>query len=182
MAAPKTFPIKESEKEIRGLMRKSIPMVAKRLQVLLIFKRHEKEGISKRQVAEQTGVNHNSIQSWRSDYIRGGIKLLMAHEKRGYKPSVITVQQEQVLKEQLHKPDNGVAGFVELLTWFNKRFNTDVNYKTFHGFVVRKFNAKIKTARKTHIRKDQTQVEAFKKNSPLSAGRSSGRKKRISLP
>ena len=172
MSLPKTFPIKESEKEIKALMKKSIPMLAKRLHALLIFKQNEKSGVSKREVAQQTGVNHNSIQNWRSDYIKGGIRLLLSHQKRGYKPSVVTARQEQALKEQLNKSDNGITGFVELLQWFNQRFNTQVNYKTFHGFVVRKFNAKIKTARKTHIRKDPAQVEAFKKTSLKSAGKS----------
>jgi len=59
MSAPKTFIIKESEKEIRSLMKKSIPMLGKRLHALLIFKQYEKEGISKREVTEQIGVNHN---------------------------------------------------------------------------------------------------------------------------
>jgi hypothetical protein len=53
-----------------------------------------------------------------------------------------------VLHEQLHNPENGFVGFVELLDWFNKEFKTDINYKTFYGFVVRKFKAKIKVAPK----------------------------------
>ena len=56
-----------------------------------------------------------------------------------------------------------MAGFIELLDWFNKRFKTDLNYKTFHGFVVRKYKAKVKVARKSHIKKDVQAVEAFKK-------------------
>jgi len=40
-----------------------------------------------------------------------------------------------------------------------------VNYKTFHGFVVRKFDAKIKIARKVHAKKDPEAVDAFKKTS-----------------
>jgi transposase len=177
MASPKTFTIKESEKEIRLLMGKSAPMLVKRLHALLIFKQQEKEGISKREVAIKTGANHNSIQTWRTAYINGGIALLLNHQKVGYKPSIITAEQEEALKEHLHQPDNGTVGFVELLAWFNQRFNTKINYKTFHGFVVRKFNAKIKKARKTHIKKDVTAVEAFKKTSLHNVGKSSGKRK-----
>jgi transposase-like protein len=57
---------------------------------LLIFKRHQATGISKRLVAEQIGVNHTSVQAWRSLYIQGGIKLLTSHCNIGYKPSKIT--------------------------------------------------------------------------------------------
>ena len=171
MSAAKVFVIKESEKQIKSIMKGSIPLIAKRLHALLVFKRHQNAGISKRDVADEVGVNHNSIQTWRSLYISGGIQALTSHNKAGFKPSVITREQEKVLKEQLHKPDNGMVGFTELLAWFNRRFGTNINYKTFHGFVVRKYNAKIKTARKSHIKKDVTKVEAFKKTSRRSVSK-----------
>jgi len=169
MSAPKVFKIKESEIELKKLMKKSQPMIAKRLHALIVFKHNEDTGISKRYVAEEIGVNHNSIQTWRSLYIRGGIKMLMSHSNIGYKPSKINSEQEQAIKEVLNNPYNGIVGYIELLDWFNKTYETSINYKTFHGFVVRKFNAKIKVARKSHIKKDAQVVEAFKKTSNKSA-------------
>jgi len=62
---------------------------------------------------------------------------------------------------------------VELLDWYNKSFNSEIKYKTFHGLVVRKFNIKIKEARKIHVKKDVEAVEAFKKTSIKSATKSS---------
>jgi hypothetical protein len=38
-------------------------MVTKRVYALLIFKQNELNGISKREVAQVIGVNHNSIQT-----------------------------------------------------------------------------------------------------------------------
>jgi len=72
--------------------------------------------------------------------------------------------QEKALEEKLNNPNNDVVEFVGLLDWFNKSFNIDLHYKTFHGFVVRKFKAKIKVARKIHVKKDVEDVESFKKN------------------
>jgi transposase len=165
MSAPKIFTIKESTGELKKLCKNSIPLISKRIEALLIFKTHEATGISKRVVASLLGVDPNSIQSWRSLYIEGGIEKLMSHAKIGFKPSVITKEQEQALRGQMHKPDNGFAGFVEFLDWFDTKFGTTTNYKTFHGFVVRKFDAKIKTARKVHLKKDVVKAEEFKKNS-----------------
>ena len=71
-------------------------------------------------------------------------------------------------------------GFVELQTWFNETFQTEINYKTFHGFVVRKFDAKIKTARKSHINKDSEAVEDLKKTSIGFAKTSSPKKAKVS--
>ena len=109
-------------------------------------------------------------------YIEGGIELLMSHFNVGYKPSQINEEQEQAIKKQLNDPHNGMVGFIELLDWFNKTFQRDINYKTFHGFVVRKFKAKIKVARKTHIKKNEQAVDAFKKTSSRFVKKSSLKK------
>ena len=173
MSAPKIFKIQESEPAIKKLMKNSEPMIAKRLHALLVFKQHEDTGISKRVVADLIGVNHNSVQAWRDSYSSGGIEKLTSHDKIGFKPSVISPDQEEAIKEQMHQPDNGFVGFIELLAWFNEKFNTDINYKTFHGFVVRKFDAKVKTARKVHIKKDEAAVGTFKKTSVNNVSKSS---------
>ena len=180
MSSPKTFKIKESESDLKKLIKSSPAMIAKRIQALVVFKRNEGTGISKRIVADEIGVNHNSVQTWRSLYIEGGIELLMSHSNLGYKPSKINVEQEQAIKEKLNNSQNGMVGFIELLDWFNKTFKTNINYKTFHGFVVRKFDAKIKVARKAHIKKDIQAVEVFKKTLSRPVRKSSHKKGKTS--
>jgi transposase len=165
MSLPKTFTIKESLSELKKIQKKSNSMIGKRVHALLVFKQNELNGISKREVAQAIGVNHNSIQTWRDLYINGGIELLTKHSKKGYKPSVITLEEEQALREQMFNPENGFVGYVELLAWFNEKFEKQTNYSTFKGFVYRKFKTKIKTARKIHVKKDQVKVEDFKKTS-----------------
>lgn len=180
MSAPKIFTIKESLSELRKVQKSSNPMIAKRVHALLIFKQNELTGISKREVAQTIGVNHNSVQTWRNHYIIGGLELLVKHSNTGYKPSVITLEEEQALREQMYNPENGFVGFVELLAWFNEKFKKQTNYNTFKGYVTRKFNAKIKTARKVHIKKDPEKAAAFKKTSVKNAKTSSMKKPKIS--
>ena len=105
MSSPKTFPIKETISEIRKLMKSVNPMIAKRLQALLIFKKHESTGIAKRIVAKELGKDQNSIQTWRTMYIEGGIDKLMDHSMIGYKPSSITKEQEEAIREQMNNPE-----------------------------------------------------------------------------
>ena len=70
MSYSKVFPIKESVAEIKKLQRKSTPIISKRLSALLLFKRYEKSGISKLTASKDTVFNQNSIQKWRSLYIK----------------------------------------------------------------------------------------------------------------
>ena len=56
MSLPKIVPVKESLSELRKIQKKSIPLIANRIKVLMEFKKYEKTGISKRAVAVNTGL------------------------------------------------------------------------------------------------------------------------------
>ena len=130
MALPKLFIIKESEKEIKNLLKNSIPFIAQRLRVLLICKKNESTRISKKQLALLAGVDPNSVQRWRTLYINSGIEGLMEHQKIGFKPSVFTETEHQLLEEKLNNPENGLQGYVELKEWLEKEVGKSFNYNT----------------------------------------------------
>lgn len=165
MALPKTIVIKESIKELRSLQRKSIPLIAKRIAILIVLKKHQTTGISKRAVSELTGINHNTVLKWRNIYEKEGIDAFLHHERIGFKPSLITQEEHQKLEILLHNPENGIRGYRELLDWVQREFNKDIKYITLLKYVQRNFNTKIKVARKSHIKKDKEAVETFKKTS-----------------
>jgi transposase len=172
MSAPTKFPIKESISEIKSLLRKSSDFLAPHLRMLLECKKHETEGISKRVLAEAIGVNHNSIQTWRAIYIKGGITALLSHNKTGFKPSVFNQQDHDAIKEKLHDAEAPVIGFVELQRWIKENLDKDILYTTVVSYAKRHFNAKVKVARKSHIDKDKEAVGAFKKTSVKSVSKS----------
>jgi len=180
MSYSKIFPIKETLSEIKAFQRKTSPIISKRLSVLLAFKRHELEGISKRALSAETGFDANSIMSWRNLYIKGGIKALMEHNNKGYKPSKINSFQESDLKAILYNPENGFVGYIELLSWFNETYKMEIEYHTFRSFIIRKFKSKIKVARKYHAKKSQEAVDTFKKNLMKPARKSSKKIVKIS--
>jgi hypothetical protein len=61
MARAKILVIKETEKEIKQLLKESIPFIGQRLRVLLILKQNESTGISRREVAN-TKHKYNIVQ------------------------------------------------------------------------------------------------------------------------
>ena len=65
MALPFQITVKETIIELRNLQRKSSELIGKRLLMLIEIKKHEKTGISKRDLSQLTGINHNSIVKWR---------------------------------------------------------------------------------------------------------------------
>ena len=169
MALPTQFKVKETIADLRKLQKQSNSMIGTRIRVLIEFKRNEKTGISKRAVADIVGVNHNSVQDWRKLYITGGVELLMSYTKHGGRPTLFSKTEHSKIESKLQDAKNGLRGYVELHQWAEKEFKKEILYNTLMKYAVREFGSKIKVARKSHIKKDEKAVEAFKKTSAKNA-------------
>ena len=170
MALPLQIIITETIPELRSLQRKHGELIGKRLLVLIEIKKHEKTGISKRDLSKLTGVNHNSIVKWRKLYMDQGIESLLVHGRMGgFKKSVVSLEEHKLIEKKLKDPKNGIRGYVELLEWVKKELSKDMKYITLVKYTERHFGSKIKVARKSHVKKDDLQVESFKKTSVRNA-------------
>ena len=165
MAHAKILLIKETEKEIKNLLKKSIPFIGQRLRVLLILKQNQKTGISKREVAKLAGVDPNSVHNWRTLYLKAGIEGLIEHQRTGFKPSVFNSIEHHQLETKLNDPQNGLQGYVELKNWIEKESGKSFNYNTLLYYCIRNFKSSVKVARKSHVKKDEDQGISFKKTS-----------------
>lgn len=180
MAHAKVIIIKETEKEIKSYLKKSIPFIAQRIRLLLILKQHEATGISKREVSILAGISPGSAQKWRALYIKYGIDALLRHNKLGFKPSVFTPEDRARIEEKLNNPENGLHGYVELKEWIRAELGKDVLYRTVVNYCVTNFQSSVKVARKSHIKKDVEKVEDFKKTLDKSAKKSGMKKNKNS--
>lgn len=170
MAYPKQFKIKEELATLRKALRGSKnELTSKRLRALIVYKQHEKEGVSKGKVAARAGIDPNSALKWRNAYIDGGLTGLLSHGIRSNRRGAIQPDQRESLRDKLHDPQNGLRGYTELVEWFNTRFGTQVKYHAMNKFVKRNHGAQCKVARKSHVKKDPEAVAAFKKTSRDSA-------------
>ena len=170
MTPPKRFLIKEDMATLRTALRHSKnEMLRKRVRTLMVFKKHERTGISKRAVARLAGIDPDSAQNWRDAYMEGGLTGLLAHEKKSNRVGQIKPHHREALREKLHDPQNGLRGFTELLAWFNAEFGAQVKYHAMNKFVKRNYGALCKVARKSHVKKDPEAVGAFKKTSRSNA-------------
>ena len=163
MASPKLIIVKETLSELKALLKNASPLIGPRLRMLIEIKKNDKAGISKRNIAKLVGVDPNSVQTWRTLYVNGGLKALQRHNKKGFKPSVFTPEEHQSIEKKLKDPTNGLRGYTELLTWAEHEFKKQIKYNTLMKYCIKNFGSKIKVARKSHINKDPEAVIAFKK-------------------
>lgn len=165
MALAKQIIVKETEQELKQLMRKQPVHKKNRIQMLLVLKKSE-VSLSKESLAKILKINHNTAQQWRTKYSKGGIDGLLADGRIGFKPSIISADLHKEIEKKLHSPKDAFTSYVDLVHWITENYIPEgVNYQTINSYVKRKFGAKIKVARKSHIKKDDQAVDSFKKTS-----------------
>ena len=152
--------IKESTAELRQLQ-KQHPGKYKPLQMLLVLK---KQGpVSKTQLAILLGASDKSIQSWRTKYIRAGIASLLQENRGGNKAAAISPKVNQQLSNRLNNPKEGFRSFIEIQQWLLTEFGTEMEYHAVNKYVKRKFGARLKVSRKSHVLKSPADEAVFKK-------------------
>jgi transposase len=169
MAHALYIPVKETLKELRQILKQSSPLIQPRVKLLIAMKKASANGISKRALMDELGVSGQSIHTWRTTYKKNGLKDLISHKKRGFKPSIFTAEEHDKIKTKLNEAENGLRGFKELQEWIISEFKKEVKYNTVLKYTKKHFGAKVKVARKYHAKKDEQAVVTFKKTSLISA-------------
>jgi transposase len=163
MARVLQIEVKESIQELRLSLKGSSSRIRPRIQMLLEIKKSITP-LTKNELAEKVGVNHNSITSWRKIYRAGGLALLSKHNQGGKRKVVIDTRTHKAIAKRITSATEGFRSYKELQEWVDKKYIPGIKYITILKYVQDKFGAKLKSSRKSHIKKDIEAIEAFKKN------------------
>lgn len=163
MANSKNIIVKESEFELKKLLRQQPIHKKNRIQMLLILKKSQ-VSLSKIELATILKINHNTAQKWRKSYFDNGIHGLLFDGRVGFKPSIINSEIHQAIEEKLTSPKDAFTSYIDLINWIVENYIPNgINYHTVNKYVKRHFGAKLKVSRKSHIKKDPNAVDTFKK-------------------
>jgi transposase len=160
MRQPIQVNVKESVPQLRSYQ-KRFPSKFKPLQMLIIIS--QQGAMSKYRLASLLGSGHSSIVSWRRAYLQGGIEALLIENRGGFKKGKITSQAEKKLAERLNSPKEGFRSFVEMQQWLSAEFDIEMEYHAVNKYVKRKYGARLKVSRKSHVQKSPADEAVFKK-------------------
>ena len=155
-----SIPIKESIQELR-LLQKQNTSKYKALQMLLLLK--QKGPLSKNKLSELTGASDKSVHIWRRNYMQGGIDQLLKDNRGGKKAAKITPSIHQKLGKRLTNPKQGFRSFIEIQQWLLQEFGIEMQYHAVNKYVKRRFGARLKVSRKSHVQKSPADEAVFKK-------------------
>jgi transposase len=164
MAKAKQIHVKETPQQLKQLLKQQSRVNLRKRVIMLQQIKKSEFPLSKNELAELVGVNHNSIQEWRRLYEQGGIQALLQSKQGGKRREVITAVAHAAIEKKLKSPSDAFVSFEDLRKWVDKHFIPGIKYVTLNAYVKKHFGAKLKVARKSHILKDMAAVEQFKKN------------------
>ena len=152
--------VKEKLSELR-LLQRQYPGKYKAIQMLILLK--QKGLLSKDILAAMTGASTQSIHVWRTKYRSGGIEALLQENRGGHKKAAITDKVHQALSKRLTNPKTGFRSFIEIQQWLQREFGIEMEYHAVNKYVKRKFGARLKVSRKSHVQKSPADEAVFKK-------------------
>ncbi len=156
--------VKESDSELKQLYKRVTPTKQKRIQLLLLIKKGKHQ--SKDRLALALGVSGQSVHSWRRNYLKGGLSLLLEDQRGGFKQATIPVVVKEQLDKRLSAPTDGFTSYKQVQQWLKDSFGVEMKYSALYQFLKRNFGVKLKVGRKSHIRKDPALEAVFKNSSP----------------
>ena len=162
MARTSNLIIKESVEELRRkLNAQGKHRNINRIRVLL----HIKNNVFPRRedLGEFIGVTRRTIERWLSDYKKGGLDHMLSPEKLERKSHLIPPEVHQALEDRVMNSKEGFSSYVEAQKWILEEYNLDLKYNTVREHLIRHFKTKIKSPRKSHVKKDKQAIEVFLK-------------------
>lgn len=164
MSRPLIIFITETADELKQLMNtQQKAKLKERVQALYLLKKGQAKTLQA--LVDLLGRSKSTIESWLTLYRKQGLLGLVAWNYHGGQPPAIPEPVLTVLREKLSQPQ-GFKSYGEIQQWLKEEYGLEIHYKTVHQTVHYKLKAKLKVARPTHIKRDDTAVVEFKKKLP----------------
>lgn len=164
MAKTIDIEVSESEQALKGLLYKQSSMLKhSRVKALLLIKQGKVR--YSRDLAKKLKYERRTIYNWLKTYKASGISGLLKVDRGGNNTPVIPQGIKAIIAQQLNKSDTTITGYKELMHWLEHAHNYSIKYTTLYSYCRTHLQSKLKVARKSHHKKDQGAIEAFKKTS-----------------
>ena len=169
MAKQIEIEIQESESELRSLLNNQSQLLQyQRVQALLLIKQGKVAYTY--QLAKKLKRERKTIYNWLKSYKQEGIVGYLKVRSRGSRREEVPQEVKQALAEQLSNPSTTITSYLELLEWVENNFGISLKYKTLYSHCRKHHNSVLKVSRKSHHKKDDRAVEAFKKTALYTKG------------
>lgn len=154
--------IKETTQELLKIKREQTNLKSeKRIECLVLLK--SKKFATQELTAQYLGISRQTIVRWITAYNQSGIPGILPQKTRNKKSKIFTTEIHAGLSAKVKDSQNPLLGYWDAQNWVFENFGVQVNYHWLRQYLIKHFKTKLKTPRKSHVRKDGQAVEAFLK-------------------
>lgn len=162
MAKTIDITIKESEEHLQYLLRKQDKLLQQgRVKALLLIKQGKVTYTY--ELSNKLKRGRKTIYNWLQMYREKGIEQYLSVSVRGKRKEKLTEDEKQAIARKLQDASTDITSYVELCHWAESEFKKQVPYHVIYNYCRSRLNSRLKIARKSHHKKDEQAVEAFKK-------------------
>ena len=104
MSRAKQMYVQERVSDLKKILVNRSVTLCNRIRMLILIKNNEGESLSKQKLGNLLGVSSSSIQIWRRLYETGGLGLLLSDNRIGYKPSILSETEHEIIQAKLNDP------------------------------------------------------------------------------
>ena len=133
-----------------------------RIQSLILTK--EKKFARRVDLADYLGVGIASLDRWTKVYKKTGLDSMLTISNGGIRRNSVPREVHEGLAKKVYDSSNPFLGYWDAALWVTKNYGIVIQYNTLRTYLIlRHFKTKLKEPRKSHYKKDEQAVEAFKK-------------------
>ncbi len=135
----------------------------KRVDCLLCIKTSKFK--TRQELANYLSVHIRTQERWLVKYRLHGLDYLLADSSKVRKSKIITQEIHEGLAIKVNSSNAPFLGYWDAQQWVNNQYNVEIKYHWLRQYLIKHFNTKLKSPRKSHYKKDQQAVDAFLKTS-----------------
>ena len=160
MALLKEFKIKESTTELKRALSQSKRLKEeKRITMLIRIK--ENTDATRQELANYLGVSRRVLVTWISMYEEEGLSAFYKDRTRNKLSRLEGSKISKAIETRVSNPQTGFLSYVDAQRWILNEFGEDIKYHTLRNFMITKFGTKVKSPRRSHVKKDPKAVALF---------------------
>lgn len=154
--------IKESMPELQNMLAKQKSFNGKKRIRCLIEIKSVKFN-TRQELADYLYIHKRTLERWVNNYKSGGIFEMLSNKPKNKQSKIITPIIHQGLKQKVNDPHNPFLGYWDAKNWIQQEYGVEIKYQRIREYLIQHFKTKIKSPRKSHIKKDKQAIEAFLK-------------------
>lgn len=136
---------------LRELIAKT-PNKQKALRLQLLYLLASQQATSRTHAAALLGCDRDTIASWLSKYVQGGLQALLDLANPAGLPSSLPEEVIEAMRLKLQEPA-GLASFKALHAWVEQQFQLPTTYRIIHYTATKVLGARLAVGRRSHVKK-----------------------------